>query len=188
MCLLEQNLKSLQSLEPHLAERLRSLAARQTPLSQRKGDSVVLGDGVFAENESDPLSQTPWPHVRLAFFFGMGFGLEFRKLFQILQKKVDTEIVVIEPHLEVFLEALRHSDFKEIFRSRRVHWWVGMDQQAAEMELIRFFSIKTRGSYINAVQVFVHPVIARKNETYFRFIEARSNELFKSFNEGVWEF
>jgi len=133
--LFSENLQSLRKRDSILAERVEKslfLAQRIEILPSKKGAPTARMDGILLHSSYDPFLEAnrmvdkfELKDKELIIVFGFGLGHHVIEI----AKRMDqgTELLVIEPHLDLFRAALKRMDLAFLFENERVRFSIGED-------------------------------------------------------------
>lgn len=128
-------------------------------------------------HEADPVEETrrimmeaKLDHPQLVFFLGLGLGYA---LLQFYNHRPDKNylMAVVEPDVEIFLWALFHRDFSDLFKEADLRPMIGMTQNELRGQMYNLLNEKTAVS--TYVKILPIPTAIRLHSDYFKtFIES----------------
>jgi len=180
----ECNLASLSKRDCRLTEFLLSIPPGNLPHVREtfRSEEIEVQDSKhsfrFIENFGANIEFEISEHTRLIILFGFGLGSEFLSLWNgIKHRKHCPEILIIEPDASLFSMALHMSDMSELFNNPRIHFWIGIEKDEIPKALTQFFVRTGRAYLTHAIQIISHRSIFKIYEDYFKYVEARANEI-----------
>lgn len=100
--------------------------------------------------------------------YGMGLGFHVKEIFSnIISKRPETKLLVIEPSFKVFEKAMSLYDFADEISNDRVEFAVGMDEEDVREKLSKLFKMYEN----DAIKVFEFNVYRRLFPEYFERVD-----------------
>lgn len=175
--LLDANLEAFYQRYPQDRERISHIAS--TPfvsnfeLKDKKGSLTLIQAGRVVDQAKldHPLNlDTQDRPARIVVLEGFGLGSTLRE--SLKNSRPETlDILVLEPSTECFLMALGTSDFREQLLDSKIHWIIGLKDNASFYRIFSLLRDQERSTRISSRVYIRHPHSAAENHDFYQSIE-----------------
>jgi len=172
----QRNLDVFLKAHPEYEKTLRNyIGSPQYRVESRSGHSVLL-DGNLVMDTTSPYHRQKVdignPNVKIAIFFGFGFGNSVKDV--ALAKPGDKlAYIVIEPNADRFLAGLTGHDLTALLGHHGIIWLIGKTPDEAYNEMyLSMFDIWI-GPRRKAINYYINPVLEATDARYIKVIKAQ---------------
>jgi len=185
----ESNMKALETYHPQLWHQVKAAKNTDKYFVARTDPRVVanlysVASDLLYYSGLDPLTNAKQEvedneinNSRMAVFCGFGLGYELLYFLDVIAfKQSVNHILVVERDIQLFTEALKTTNFVQVFKEQRIQFMVGKQLENLFVEFQKYLAADNRFIYLKATNFICHSSSAKLSGEYYRDMISKFRE------------